>query len=140
MVAPPDPATEALEALARDLVADASLSWDWDGRFEMVVAAFPQAHGDAVLATVAKHAPQQYTTAELATGPTRVRDVAAALGGLRPGQRLLTSDPGAAVLIVCPWWPWNGGERISLRVGYDAGRDVATATRLAREFKTWFSL
>jgi hypothetical protein len=73
--------------------------------------------------------------------PEIVRMVNNSFGKLREGQLLLSSDTDEDACILCAWWPWGNGEKISIRI-------VPTCKRLTDEekeeigrvFKTWFGI
>ncbi len=131
---------DAFEAMCRRLIDATALTWEWDGRFGMAVAAFEAGRAADIEAALVANVGPRVTAADLPTASGRVRDAAKALGGLRASQAIFASSDDDPVMAVCPWWPWGGGDRISVRVGYDAGRDIVAAGRLDREFKSWFSL
>jgi hypothetical protein len=91
--------------------------WTWDPRFCTVGAAFATVDEPKVR-TSAMHAfPRGWTTASLELAPDEFRVFAVKAGGLRAGQRLLAGDPTIAPRLFGLWWPWGGGERITLRIG-----------------------
>ncbi len=91
--------------------------WTWDSRFSTVGASFAKADEPAVR-TSAMHAfPRGWTTASLETAPPQFRTLAVTTGHLRAGQRLLAGDPEIAPTLFGLWWPWSGGETITLRIG-----------------------
>ena len=51
--------------------------------------------------------------------PGKIRSVAKGLGELRQGQRLFSSDPDQDALLLGAFWPWQNGEKISLRMVVD---------------------
>jgi hypothetical protein len=90
--------------------------WTWDSRFSTVAASFAKADEPAVR-TSAMHAfPRGWTTASIETAPAEFRALVKNTG-LRAGQRLLAGDPQIAPTLFGLWWPWSGGETITLRIG-----------------------
>ena len=51
--------------------------------------------------------------------PGKIRSVAKDLGEIRQGQRLFSSDPEQDALLLGAFWPWQNGEKISLRMLVD---------------------
>jgi hypothetical protein len=91
--------------------------WTWDSRFATVGASFAKADEPKVR-TSAMHAfPRGWTTASIETAPEEFRALADKTGRLRTGQRLLAGDPIATPTLFGLWWPWSGGETITLRIG-----------------------
>lgn len=92
--------------------------WSWDGRFQMVASSFGR-ELEPTARTSAMHAfPRGWTAKSLDTAPAELRALAERSGGLRAGQRLLAgADDGLYGL----WWPWSGGETITLRIGFVVG-------------------
>jgi len=90
------------------------LAWSWDGRMAMIASSFAK-DAEPRARTCAQQAfPRGWTTNSLDTAPPALRAIAAQTGGLRAGQRLLG---GSDDQLVGLWWPWGGGENISLRIG-----------------------
>ena len=116
------------------------MEWEWDGRFGMVLAAFGIERAEAITAAVSAELGSRWHAADIAGAPPRVRELAKRLGGLRAGQWLWTHGDADPVMAVGAWWPWGGGQRASLRIGYDVQRDPAADARLARDLPTWFGL
>lgn len=99
--------------------------WSWDGRFHTIAASFsrdlePKARASAMLAF-----PRGWTTKSLDSAPPEMRAIAERTGGLRSGQRLLAGDELLAPQLFGLWWPWGGGDTITLRIGF-ADADPAT--------------
>jgi hypothetical protein len=70
-----------------------------------------------------------------------VRTINSRQGGLRPGQLLFTSDPNREAFIFCAWWPWGGGETISIRIApsFKKISDSEKAEKI-QLFKEWFGI
>lgn len=110
-----------LPSLHRDCQALASksqgsLNWERDARFGCMAAAFDAKRAKQVRAWVREVAQVEWTHEEIASAPEQVQRVATRFG-LRMGQALFTSIPDGVELLYAAWWPWGGGQRISLRVG-----------------------
>lgn len=90
--------------------------WSWDGRFAMAASTF-EATQEPLARTSAVHAfPRGWTAKSIDQAPPELIALATKTGGLRAGQRLLGGDFGLYGL----WWPWGGGDRITLRIGFTA--------------------
>lgn len=132
---------ELVRAACGQLVgaADGALEWKWDGRLGTATAAFGADLHAAVRATLDACFERCWSSTEIGAASARVTAVAAKLGGLRGGQLLWVASPDAPVMLFCAWWPWGGGARVSIRVGYDA--DGADDTASARpDLESWFDL
>jgi len=92
--------------------------WDWDGRFHTISATFARDAEPAVRASAVHAFPAGYTATTLATAPPALAAIAARTGGLRAGQRLLAGDLSGELVLYGLWWPWGGGEKITLRIGF----------------------
>lgn len=106
--------------------------WSWDGRFNTIAASFPKDMEPAVR-TSAMHAfPRGWTTKSLESAPPEMQAIAKRTGGLRAGQRLLAGDELFARELFGLWWPWGGGDTITLRIGIadgDPANEPLTAIR-----------
>ena len=61
--------------------------------------------------------PRGWTAKSLDAAPAELRALAERTGGLRAGQRLLAGDQLVCARLFGLWWPWSGGETITLRIG-----------------------
>ncbi len=91
-------------------------AWSWDGRFSAVASTFEATAEPAARASAMLAFPHGWTAKTIDTAPPVLIELAAKTGGLRAGQRLLGGD-GLFGL----WWPWGGGDKITLRIGLVAG-------------------
>jgi hypothetical protein len=136
-----DPRWQAFEGTCRDLVSETRgvLSWSWDGRLGAALATLRGAEGDAVTTIVARHLGSTWDHATLGGAPKPIRELAANLGGVRAGQWLRSSDPGAGVLVAAVWWPWGDGKTVSLRVfPVSNGPTSPSFEGLIASFRGWF--
>jgi len=117
MESKPDPWRAILYRLTLLKEAWPPQPWSWDARFVAVVSSFHRDQESAVTEAVTHAFPRSWTTKSLETAPMALRMLAASTGGLRPGQRLLAGDEKTAAALFGLWWPWGGGETISLRIG-----------------------
>lgn len=118
------------------------LSWEWDDRFEAVLAkCCSENHGD-VQKAVADHLKNIWDSSGTQTPPDNVLNVIGHFGGLMPGQLLFTSDPSKQFLLCCAWWPWKDGETISVRIAPPSQQGLSKAEKdeLINRFKSWFGI
>ena len=113
-----DPAEKGLETHCRRLsiAFQGVLSWKWDGRLETVLAEFGTGKKDDIRAILEQFLPMAWDSSNIDNAPDIVQTVSGHLGGLWPGQRLLTSEPEGDIPIFCAWWPWGDGKTISIRI------------------------
>jgi hypothetical protein len=73
--------------------------------------------------------------------PEIVELVNRSLGSLREGQVLLSSDTSKDACLLCAWWPWGNGEKVSIRI-IPTCRKVSDkdVEELKNVFKGWFGL
>lgn len=91
--------------------------WSWDGRFKTITASFPKDREPDARKSAMNVFPRGWTAKSLDAAPAEMRALADRTGGLRAGQRLLAGDELLAPTLFGLWWPWGGGETISLRIG-----------------------
>jgi hypothetical protein len=68
-------------------------------------------------AVVLRFLPTEWTSKTIAGGPTALKEVAEATGGVRTDQRVFTGDTSGRLLGYGLWWPWGDEITISLRIG-----------------------
>lgn len=91
--------------------------FSWDGRLSCVVSSFSVQFEKEARAAYLEGLPMEWTLANIAQAPPRIRAVATQHGEVRAGQILLTGGHVDSLLGFGLWWPWGNGETISLRVG-----------------------
>lgn len=132
-----------LENVCREFLSafQGVLSWKWDSRFETVLAEFSADNKDRVRAILERYLSIAWDSSNIRKAPETVRVIESNLGGLRSGQLLFTSDSNQDALIFGAWWPWGGGETISIRVApFDKRLSDAEMAELIQLFKGWFGL
>ncbi len=87
-------------------------AWSWDARFSTIASTFEATAEAAARASAMLAFPHGWTAKTIDTAPPELVALAARTG-LRAGQRLLAGDAGLFGL----WWPWGGGDKITLRIG-----------------------
>ena len=108
------------------------LTWEWDDRFDCVLAAFDIADKDRVTAVINTHFGHAWDSASIGDAPASVSGAIGNFGGLGPGQLLFTSDPAKAAVLLGLWWPWDNGATISVRLvpyGLDSSEDEIKEVR-----------
>lgn len=116
-----DEVVAEVSQVCRAIVAEANLSWEWDGRFGCALAALKQDRQEAILALLATHFPEgRWESSSIGTAPERVAAIAKRWG-LRGGQALYAGDAAGDPLLFAAWWPWGGNTTFSLRIGLDVG-------------------
>ena len=98
------------------------LTWEWDDRFDCVLAAFDITDKDRVSGVMNTHFGHVWDSATISDAPGSVSSAIGNFGGLGPGQLLFTSDSAHAAFLLGLWWPWDNGATISVRlVPYSLG-------------------
>jgi hypothetical protein len=117
------------------------LSWQWDGRFETVLAEFGVDNKDSVRAILERYLGHIWDSSNIGYAPDIVRAINIRVGKLRSGQLLFTSDPSREALIFGAWWPWGDGQTISIRIApsYKKISDSERAEKV-QLFKSWFGI
>jgi hypothetical protein len=130
-----------IERACRELVAGNAtrLRWSWDGRFGAALATFPASDADAALAALGLCLPSRWDHGTVGLAPAAVQDLAEAIGGVRSGQWILSTDPAGDILVVGAWWPWGGGQTLSIRLFPVAtGTSLPLQDELTAAFRGWF--
>jgi hypothetical protein len=100
--------------------------WSWDSRLSCVSSSFA-AELETNARAAAKALTSEWTSTTIQRASPLLRDLAERTGGLRAGQKLLTSATVGSSFIYGLWWPWGDGMTTSMRVGLggpDAGQDA----------------
>jgi len=90
--------------------------WSWDGRFATIAASFEIAQEPAVRKAAQIVFPRGWTTKSLESAPEPFKELANRTG-MRSNQRILGGDELSAPALFGLWWPWGGGDKITLRIG-----------------------
>jgi len=98
---------------------DSLVTWNWDDRHDAVLSEFPADQEKDVISVLEKHFDSCWDEETINYAPGKVRSVAKELGEVREGQRLFCSDPDKDALLLGAYWPWQNGEKISLRMLVD---------------------
>jgi hypothetical protein len=106
-----------------------SRGWSWDSRLSCVSSSF-NCELDTNARAAASSLVTEWTSATIQKAPAHLRELADRTGGLRAGQRLLTSTAIGASFVYGLWWPWGDGMTTSMRIGL--GGPDATSDALQR--------
>jgi hypothetical protein len=110
-----DPWQGVLEQLAKLKQSWPGAEWSWDGRFAAVSSSFPIAVEPAAREAMKHALTRGWSPKTIDTAPEVLRAITDRTGGLRKGQRLLAGDGDSLFAL---WWPWGGGDTITLRLGF----------------------
>lgn len=91
-------------------------TWSWDARFTMLASSFPKEMAAQARASAARALQYAWDSASISTAPQGLQAICERTGGLRKGQLIMAGKAGSLVLVGL-WWPWRGGEVITLRLG-----------------------
>ncbi len=114
----PDLNKSDLEKVCKDFSSafQGVLTWQWDGRFDTVLAEFSVDDKDGVRDALERHLSIVWDDSNIGKAPGIVQMITNDLDGLMSGQLLFTSDPDRDFFLFCAWWPWGNGETISIRI------------------------
>ena len=93
-----------------------SRGWSWDSRMTCVSSSF-HAELDADARAAAHTLSSEWTSTTIQRAPSHLRDLAERTGGLRAGQKLVTTPTVGASYLYGLWWPWGDGMTTSMRIG-----------------------
>ncbi len=108
--------------------------FSWDSRLFCVASSFSTEHENEARAAVGQLFRFQWTARTVRTAPASILEIAEQVGGLRPDQVLVATEPNDGLMAYGLWWPWGDDATISLRVGL-AG---VSATRYEDDFRELF--
>ena len=132
-----------LENVCRELAGafPGILSWQWDNRFETVLAEFGVDNEDRGRANLERYLDNIWDSSTIAEAPDIVQVIISHFGGLMSGQLCFASDPNLEAVIFCAWWPWGDGRTISIRFG-PAYRKLSDPQKAAhvKQFRGWFGI
>lgn len=113
-----DPKRSKLENDCKEVLGafQGVLSWNWDGRFETILAEFDVENKDSIRAILERYLHRTWDSSNIDNAPDAVGTINDRLGRLRTDQLLFTSDPNREAFIFCAWWPWGNGKTISIRI------------------------
>jgi hypothetical protein len=138
-----DLSTSDIENICRKLMNEFQgvLSWEWESRFEAVLAKMSVDKKDSVREVLERCLVNVWDSASKDKASDSVQAVISQLGGLMPGQLLFTSNSDKDVFIFCAWWPWGDGETISVRMApVCRNQSGSEEGELIQQFKGWFGM
>jgi len=108
--------------------------WTWDARFSTIASSFAVELEPAVRTSARLAYPRGWTAKSIDTAPPELRALAERTG-LRAGQRLLAGDELSSPGLFGLWWPWGGGDKITLRIGIlDVAANAAPLPKIRELF------
>jgi hypothetical protein len=110
-----DPWQQVLEQLALLKQSWPGGEWSWDSRFTAVASSFTRDLEPAARESMKHALTRGWSAKTVEEAPASLRAITARTGGLRAKQRLLAGDGDALFAL---WWPWGGGDTITLRLGF----------------------
>ena len=110
-----------LETICDSIFSETSkdVSWKWDNRFHALLTEFSCEEREEVISVLEKNFETCWKESNINEAPLPVRNVASQLGKLRKNQLLYSSNPSREVLVLGAYWPWNNGNKFSLRIFMD---------------------
>ena len=113
--------SQELETICDSIFSETSkdVSWKWDKRFQALLSEFPCEDREEVISVLEKNFETCWNEINISEAPQPVRNIAGQLGKIRKNQLLYSSDPAREVLVLGAYWPWNKGNKFSLRIIMD---------------------
>ncbi len=113
--------SQELETICDSIFSETSkdVSWKWDKRFQALLSEFPCEDREEVISVLEKNFETCWNETNISEAPLPVRNIANQLGEIRKNQLLYSSDPAREVLVLGAYWPWNNGNKFSLRIIMD---------------------
>ncbi|CAN5422590.1 hypothetical protein BH11MYX1_BH11MYX1_00300 [soil metagenome] len=123
-----------IESLTRLKQTWPGTQWEWDGRFAAISSSFTIDLEREVRESARFAFPRGWTVKSIEHAPAMFRALADKTC-MRPNQRLLAGDELTAPTLFGLWWPWGGGDKITLRIGLlDADAAVAPVSAIRELF------
>lgn len=117
------------------------VSWEWEDRFEMVLAVFTASNKEYFHKTLSQHLTKQWDSSTINNSDEVTRQLVNKFNGIKNGQLLFTSDTSNEGFLFALWWPWGNGENISIRIAlFSAEISQPDYLELIKEFKSWFNV
>lgn len=113
--------SQELETICDSIFSETNkdVSWKWDKRFQALLSEFPCEDREEVISVLEKNFETCWNETNISEAPLPVRNIAGQLGKIRKNQLLYSSDPAREVLVLGAYWPWNNGNKFSLRIIMD---------------------
>jgi hypothetical protein len=129
-----------IESVCKDILGafQGVLSWEWDSRFETILAEFSADNKDNIQAVLDRYFNIAWDVSNIDKAPIVVRAIDKHLGGIRSGQLLFNTHPNQEAFIFCAWWPWGDGDTISIRMApVDKTLSETEEADLVKRLKGW---
>ncbi len=132
---PGDPLNQLLDALKRVKAGWPQRGWSWDSRLTCVSSSFNTEIEPRARQAASVVLQSEWSMGNIDQAPSAVRTIAQSTGGLRQGQRVLSSPAYGRFFAYGLWWPWGDGMTTSMRIGLGGAEGVRDATmRLCAAF------
>jgi hypothetical protein len=127
---------KACEAITNE--GNGFLNWEWDDRFDTVVATIDAKSQKKILAILKDKFFNSWDVRVLDKAPGNIARIVDLTGGLSKGQMLYASDPRQDVLMIGLWWPWNDGSTTSFRIGLVPQKSQIEQETIDGAMRQWF--
>jgi hypothetical protein len=107
--------------------------WSWDGRLSCVTSSFADEIEAAARIAASVAFPTEWVPGSIGKAPPLVRELVERAGGIRSGQRVLSSPVLGTAFTYCLWWPWGDGMTTSVRIGLGASNPSNDAMQRLRD-------
>ena len=135
--------TSELEKICLDFISACKkdLTWKWDDRFNMVLAEFNTSKKDEIYSNLKRFSETTWDNQSIHKAPKPIINISKQLGGINPNQLLFVSNSAQEAFLICAWWPWGDGKRISIRLSPSSSRlSEDEKNFLSNHFKTLFGV
>lgn len=111
--------SEALQRLSNEFQRSFSgkLTWQWDERFDTALLHVDRKNKEKVVKVLEKHFSDYWNILFDEEMPDSIQQQVQRFDGLRPEQLLFSTDMVNDKFLYCAWWPWQDGEKTSVRIG-----------------------
>ena len=135
--------TSELETRCKNFISASrnDLSWKWDDRFNMVLSDFCASKKDQIQSHLKLLSETTWDNQSIRKAPKSIINISKQLGGINENQLLFVSSSTQDAFIICAWWPWGNGQRISIRLSPSSSRlSPEESNLLSNHFKTLFGV
>jgi len=124
---PGDALNQLLEALKRLRAGWPQRGWSWDSRLSCVSSSFNTDIEPRARQAVGIALQSEWTMSNIDQAPSALRTIAQSTGGLRQGQRVMSSAAYGRYFAYGLWWPWGDGMTTSMRIGLGGAEAIRDA-------------
>lgn len=110
----------ALQKLSKEFrraLSNNKTDWQWDERFNAVLLHVDKQNKGKVVRVLEKHFSDYWNILFDEEMPAAVQQQVKRFDGLRPEQLLFSMNTADQNYLYCAWWPWQDGEKTSIRIG-----------------------